>query len=80
MTERSIYHTIPHWNVLRGGMFNIIEDAWWLVDEDDNPLFSSRYNSPMCNDNKSIAERFSNEHRVKQIPFVYVPVRIQDYR
>ena len=73
------YHTIPDWDRPRDGMFTIIQDAWWCVDESGDPLFFSKCNSPQCNAHKSIADRLANGRNVRQLPFVYVPLRIEDY-
>ena len=75
----SKYHTIDRWDECRDGMFNIIVDAWWCVDDEGNPLFYDKYNHPQCNQNLAITERLARGRAVKQIPVVYVPVRIQDY-
>jgi len=77
MSEK--YHTIEGWDQLRGGSFHIHVNDWWLVDDDGNPLFHSKYNSPQCNANKKIVDRLANGRRVQQLPVVYVPVRFQDY-
>ena len=76
------YHTIPGWDKPRGGMFNIIQDSWWCVDDGGNPLFYSKHNHPQCNDVQEIADRIAKARgcKVKQLPFVYVPLRIQDYQ
>jgi hypothetical protein len=73
------YHTIEKWDQLRSGMFTIITDAWWCTDEAGNPLFYSKHNNPQCNQSKAIAERLANGRPLRQIPVVYVPLRIQDY-
>lgn len=73
-------HTIENWDQVRGGLFKIITDAWWLVDDDGNPLFYSKHDYPQCNQNKEITDRLANGRNVKQIPVVYIPLRIQDYR
>ena len=67
------YHTIDRWNECQDGMFNIIVDAWWCVDENGNPLFFGKRNSPQCNQNKVITERLANGREIIQIPVVYVP-------
>lgn len=73
------YHTIENWNVPKNGMFNIVINHYWLVDDNDNPLFDGKYNSPQCNENRSIVERFSKEYKILQLPIVYIPLKIQDY-
>jgi len=77
--EQIEYHTIENWDQVRGGMFKIIVDAWWWVDESCNPLFYSKHNYPQCNQNPGIAKRIANGRNIKQLPVVYVPLRIHDY-
>lgn len=78
MTEIK-YHTIEDWDKPRNGLFEIIVDAWWLVDKDDNPLFFDKQNYPQCDRNKTISIRCLGGEGVKQIPVVYIPIRPQDY-
>lgn len=78
-TTQERYHAIDKWDQVRGGMFKIITDAWWCVDGDGNPLFYSKHNHPQCNQNKAITERLANGREIRQLPVVYVPLRIQDY-
>lgn len=77
--DKTAYHTIAGWDQPKSGMFEIVINAWWCVDADGNPLFYSKNNYPQYNENQSIAERLSRGHDVKQLPIVYVPIRIQDY-
>lgn len=79
MKSEITYHTIPDWDKPRGGLFTIIQDEWWRVDEDGNPLFYSKNNYPQCNSNRSITERLAKGGNIKQLPFVYVPLKINDY-
>lgn len=71
-----VYHTIKDWNVPREGVFRIIVDAWWCVDDDGNPLFYSKADCPQCNQNKEIVDRLARGRSVKQLQVVYVPVRV----
>lgn len=79
VAEKIEYHTIPDWDKPRGGMFTIIQDAWWCVDESGNPLFYGKRNHPQCNQNPEITKRLARGRDFKQLPLVYVPLRIQDY-
>jgi len=72
-------HTIPNWDKPRSGTFKIIQDAWWIVDEQGNPLFYLKHNFPQCNQNEEIAKQLAKGREVKQLPFVYIPIRISDY-
>ncbi len=73
------YHTLTEWNMPQSGLFDIIINAWWLVDDEGNPLIYTKSNSCQCNKNKSIAERFAKGRKIQQIPIVYVPININDY-
>lgn len=77
----------------RTGMFNVFVDYWWEVTKDDCLLFfrggykrSDLYTSPQCNKDERIARSLSEKFRglpfeieVKQIPIVYVPIKLRDY-
>ena len=79
VAEKIEYHTIPDWDKPRGRMFTIYQDAWWCVDASGAPLFYSKHNHPQCNQNPEITKRLARGRDVKQLPLVYVPLRIQDY-
>jgi hypothetical protein len=70
-------------------LVQVYEDYWWVVNENDELYFygtqRSPYLSPQCNMNRSIAEKlatsvsYESVKEVRQIPLVFVPVRINDY-
>lgn len=71
-----VYHTIKGWDTPRDGLFRIIVGAWWCVDDDGNPLFYSKANSPQCNQNKDIVDQLARGRKVKQLQVVYIPVQL----
>ena len=77
MSSKEIkFHTIDRWSEPRYGLFQIITDSWWLVDDHGAPLFYSKYNRPQCNHNKTIMEHGNNNgFEIKYIPIVYVPYK-----
>jgi hypothetical protein len=78
--SESKYVPIEKWDTPQDGLFQIITDSWWLVDNDGNPLLSRRYRSPQCNRHQSIAERIAaKKYDVKMIPVVFVPFKPSDY-
>lgn len=79
--EPSQFSPIPHWDKPRDGLFQIITECWWVVDDDGNPLVWTPANSPQCNENRAIAERIAKGRgrQVKQLPVVYMPVKPSDF-
>lgn len=77
--DASKFRAIENYDQPRDGLFQIITESWWIVNEDGRPLVYSMANSPQCNSNRSIAERIANGRPLKQIPIVYLPVRPSDF-
>ena len=80
MTE-SRYIPIEKWDRPRSGLFQIITDSWWLVDEHWNPVISRKYHTPQCNQSKEVVERIAsyNQCNVKHFPIVFLPFKPSDY-
>jgi hypothetical protein len=69
-------------NYPKDGMFSIYADHWWIVTSDGEIMFY-KGTSPQCNSSKRIAESIRNTQypdcEVKQIPFVFIPIRTNDF-
>ena len=75
------YHTIPGCTETREGSFRIIMDAWWMVNENGEPLFYGRDNCPQCNRNRHILDvrELGPGQNIVKIPVVYVPIDFREY-
>jgi hypothetical protein len=79
-------------NGTTGGYFYHIVNHWWPISSDDQVFFygneRSPYQSPQCNANRTIAERFHGHidaagfvvKEVRLIPIAYQPIQISDYQ
>lgn len=64
------------------GFYRVIKDAWWIA-QGQNLVFYGSQQYPQCNHNESIArylaKRLDPVCDVRQVPWVYIKINLQDY-
>jgi hypothetical protein len=80
------FHALKHWSEPRSGHCRVIKDAWWLVDQDGNPIVHGKHKSPQCNSDRRITEHLAKlsvyqglGFNVKQLSTVFLPVNPNDF-
>ena len=55
-------------------------DRWWIVNADEEVLFSRTYSRPQCSTNRGLAERLKQEGcRLIFMSLAFVPIEWSDY-
>lgn len=66
-----------------GGMYELIKNHYWVRTSKGNVLFYGKlHQSPQCNSNRSIVERWLSQHQDSEIVFAenaWVKINISDY-
>ena len=73
MSKRKLV-AIENWDEPKYGISYIIKDSWWVVNENDEPLFCNpapKKFIPQCNMVKAIAETIAGGRPIKYFNIVY---------
>lgn len=77
--EINRYHALEKWDKPRDGLFQIITNSWWIVNDEGAPLVFTKANSPQCNESEGIAKRIAAGRPIRKISIVYLPVKPSDF-
>lgn len=65
----------------KAGLCNVILNAWWWIDKDDNVFFYRR-TSPQCNSSREVAMKTKTHPdmaQLVQLPFASFKINPHDY-